>query len=435
MAFRFRRSIRIAPGLRLNLGKTGVSVSAGAKGASMTLGKRGVYGNIGLVGTGLSLRERLDTPPKQSQSRASQAIEHDSAVKITLSLEDNGAVRAINELGEEVSRKHMQLLWEQSGESVTRWLREQAEEINGDPEALTRIHIKTPSPDTTPVYEKSQFDEQPPATPEKPSVLAEPVDAKAARMPLTAKMFAKKREAFEQAELERREAFASQREEWKRTIDAIDSKHEHDVSLWKAERLKWLDRFKAFKHAEERRAADFSNLVRTDIDTMQVTIDKKLNEIEWPRETQVSYDVSDDNRTIWMDVDLPEIEDLPQRVAELAASGKKLNVKNKAQSKLRGEYALHIHGIVFLLAGTSFAALPGLDEVVVSGYSQRLDMATGKINDDYLLSVRFIRDSFSTIDFRSLEKVDPVKSVELFEHRRNMTSTGILKIIEPIAPE
>ena len=43
MGFRFRRSIRLAPGLRLNVGKRGVSLSAGVRGASMSFGSRGTY--------------------------------------------------------------------------------------------------------------------------------------------------------------------------------------------------------------------------------------------------------------------------------------------------------------------------------------------------------------------------------------------------------
>ena len=54
---RFRRSIRIAPGLRLNLGKRGASVSAGVRGAHITLGKDGVRTTVGLPGTGLSYTE------------------------------------------------------------------------------------------------------------------------------------------------------------------------------------------------------------------------------------------------------------------------------------------------------------------------------------------------------------------------------------------
>jgi hypothetical protein len=51
---RFRRSIRILPGIRVNLGKRGASLSIGAKGAHVTIGHGKVRETIGLPGTGVS---------------------------------------------------------------------------------------------------------------------------------------------------------------------------------------------------------------------------------------------------------------------------------------------------------------------------------------------------------------------------------------------
>jgi len=59
MGFRFSNRIRIMPGLKLNLSKTGVSLSAGIRGAHINLGPRGLYGTAGIPGTGLSYRQRL----------------------------------------------------------------------------------------------------------------------------------------------------------------------------------------------------------------------------------------------------------------------------------------------------------------------------------------------------------------------------------------
>ncbi len=54
MPFRFRRSVRIAPGLRLNLGKRGVSASVGGRGAHLTVGPGQTRTTIGVPGSGLS---------------------------------------------------------------------------------------------------------------------------------------------------------------------------------------------------------------------------------------------------------------------------------------------------------------------------------------------------------------------------------------------
>jgi hypothetical protein len=55
MGFRFRRSIKILPGLKVNLGKTGfTSVSVGGHGLTTNYGKKGTRTTVGLPGTGLS---------------------------------------------------------------------------------------------------------------------------------------------------------------------------------------------------------------------------------------------------------------------------------------------------------------------------------------------------------------------------------------------
>lgn len=54
MGFRLFRRIRIAPGLGINLSKSGISLSAGVRGARVTIGPRGVRRTVGIPGTGIS---------------------------------------------------------------------------------------------------------------------------------------------------------------------------------------------------------------------------------------------------------------------------------------------------------------------------------------------------------------------------------------------
>jgi hypothetical protein len=55
MGFRFRRSFKIAPGVRLNMGRSGfTSMSVGPRGLKMNVGARGVRTTVGIPGTGIS---------------------------------------------------------------------------------------------------------------------------------------------------------------------------------------------------------------------------------------------------------------------------------------------------------------------------------------------------------------------------------------------
>ncbi len=54
MGFRFRRSIRLAQEVRINLSKSRPSLSIGRPGATMNINTRGVQTTVGLPGSGLS---------------------------------------------------------------------------------------------------------------------------------------------------------------------------------------------------------------------------------------------------------------------------------------------------------------------------------------------------------------------------------------------
>jgi hypothetical protein len=63
--FRFRRSFRILPGVRLNFGKRSTSVSLGVRGAHVTFGKRGTRTTIDIPGTGMSY---TDVTPQRHET-------------------------------------------------------------------------------------------------------------------------------------------------------------------------------------------------------------------------------------------------------------------------------------------------------------------------------------------------------------------------------
>ena len=56
---RFRKSIGILPGVKVNLSKTGVSTSLGGRGATVNVGTRSRTVTLGIPGTGLSYRMPL----------------------------------------------------------------------------------------------------------------------------------------------------------------------------------------------------------------------------------------------------------------------------------------------------------------------------------------------------------------------------------------
>jgi uncharacterized protein DUF4236 len=75
VSFRFRRSIRIVPGIRRNFGKRGVSTSIGVRGAHITVGHGKVRETVDLSGTGLSYTEVHRTHQEGRSEAQSPALQ------------------------------------------------------------------------------------------------------------------------------------------------------------------------------------------------------------------------------------------------------------------------------------------------------------------------------------------------------------------------
>jgi len=71
MSLRFRKRIKIMPGLSMNLSKSGVGLSTGTKGARLSLGADGkVRGTAGISGTGIYATETLSGKSKKSKDHS-----------------------------------------------------------------------------------------------------------------------------------------------------------------------------------------------------------------------------------------------------------------------------------------------------------------------------------------------------------------------------
>lgn len=171
--------------------------------------------------------------------------------------------------------------------------------------------------------------------------------------------------------------------------------------------------------------------IHHDTAAMERWLESNLQDIAWPRETLVALDIAEEGQHIRLDVDLPEIEDMPSKLAAVPARGLKLVVKDLPATQVRKRYMAHVHGVGFRLIGETFAALPRAQRVTLSGFSQRNDPSTGQVREDYLYSVRVSRDDWARINFDQLPMVDVVESLAQFELCRNMSKTGVFKAVDP----
>jgi Protein of unknown function (DUF4236) len=86
--FRFFRRVRIIPGLRMNLSKSGVSLSVGRRSSWYTIGPRGRRATLGLPPTGLFWTQTIARRQLGAERtpRGANWIELPAAIAITVIL-------------------------------------------------------------------------------------------------------------------------------------------------------------------------------------------------------------------------------------------------------------------------------------------------------------------------------------------------------------
>lgn len=105
---RFRKSIKICKGLKVNLSKSGLSATVGGRGLSFNYGKKGGYVNASIPGTGLHTRNKIIgsskntyksySPKNKSYSSYNSYDDYDSSTLFYLSIkEDGGEIVILNE--------------------------------------------------------------------------------------------------------------------------------------------------------------------------------------------------------------------------------------------------------------------------------------------------------------------------------------------------
>jgi hypothetical protein len=405
MGLRFRNRIRLVPGVYLNLGLRGVSLNAGIRGASVTAGTRGIFGNVGLPGTGLSFRSRLDggrsgraSLPAVSSSRTTDVSPAQSgrvsSLNVLLSLKDTGEVIIEADDGRSLSQRELKFLREKSGDFIRTWLENEVKKLNATYESVVNIHLSTPPSESPRWLLLPAFDEPMPTAPEPPTVrLVDRV------------LFRRRR--IEAGFAAKMSTYRDECRDWDRRAT------EH---LSQIDNLRMLGEGVAAGRKE----------------AMEAVLGNILSTLPWPRETEVTFEIDDGCRDLHLDVDLPEIEDMPSAIAAVAGKGIRVNFKKRSEGQLRRDYSRLAHGAIFRVAGEAFANLPTISQATISGFTQRPDVQTGHVTDQYVLSVRIDRHNWEAIDFTGLNNIDPVEALSRFELVRAIDKSGRLRSIEPM---
>lgn len=433
MSIRFRKSIKLMPGVRVNFGAKSGSLTVGPRGSSVSFGSRGVYSNVGITGTGISYRTKIGGSQTQNQTRTQLNRNNSNIVQMSLSLalRDDGNVIFKDDKGNLLPDHFITQAKKQNKEVLFNWLEENCAEINQKTSDLINIHLTTPSPDTEITFTSVPYEVIPPVEPSSifPELMPTPPIPKP--YGFFAKRFAFFRNQVDKRNSKKQIDFQNATIRWHEHKKVFEADYAEKLSEYQKNFSDFQIAKNYFDGEQEKRRKFIEEDRLKDPLAMQEFLTESLQSIVWPRETNISFEVSTDGRQVMLDVDLPEIEDMPKQQAIVSKKEFRILYKDISETQSRINYYTHIHAIGFRILGEVFMALPTIREVVLSAYSQRTDKKTAKIVDEYLISIKVVRGKWESIDFNNLKYVDVAECFEMFELRRKATRTGVITPIEP----
>lgn len=117
MGLRYRKRIKVAPGLHLNISKSGISTSVGKPGSTLNISKRGARATVGLPGTGLSYSQNLGRARRKRQSSSKNRTEALASLRKNFDLTQDEAIWLANKI-----QKHPRRFTGDGGDNYARYL-------------------------------------------------------------------------------------------------------------------------------------------------------------------------------------------------------------------------------------------------------------------------------------------------------------------------
>ena len=416
---RFRKSVSLMKGVKLNASKSGVSFTVGGKGISLNVGKKGVFLNTSIPGTGLYDRKRIDTLITDKLGigkKKKETAKENKVPDFTMALNEEGEVVIENESGRAITSettlraiRQTEEYKETYGELMDAYLKQ----INAATEAFTHIYKLAADVSATGAHKagaismpKGKVFEEPKPTRESilPALEAE-AEKEAERFPFYSRKLKKRQYVQQQMEV----FYARALDEWEARKAAFEGEND-DLAL----------ALPAAASADQAVTPDF----------IEQQINSWLSTLELPVDFSLQYDYDENSGVLWVDLDLPEIEDIPTEKAVEYKSGQ-VKAKEKSQKELRQDYVTCVFGLAVFFASYLFCLSPHIGQQVISGYTQRRDDRTGEMTDNYIYSIVFDRDAFEKGRHK---KSEPFAFCNGFRNRVNLLATSELKTIEPYPP-
>lgn len=442
MGFRFRKSVKICKGVKINFSKSGASLTLGGRGHSITMGKRS-RATFGIPGTGLSYSTSLSGHRKSSHrgssNRGGKSSRNStryssgtlpSNVRITMNDEGKIEIRDKNDIITDPavirnikSSNAYKSIVQNLEIRHQQKLDEMYSEAKAENDKFIEIYKQSPQVDSLEQYLQILNNLKPPVYIRKeynipcPSeALVKEVLKAEAKQNVTGSIFVIGKLRKQYVETNLQERLTAEIKRWNTAKAKFDAEEER---LFITETARYNDEFNSNKQY-------MNDLITGEDEVVNDAVESWIEECELPVEINVDYEWHLEQSTMYLDVDLPEIEDIPENEIIKLASGN-LKEKKKTQSTLKQEYVNLVFGLAIFISANIFNISPAIHNIIISGYTQRRNRA-GEINDEYVYSIKFSRNIF---EISILQNVNPLDFCMKFENRCNITNTMLLKKIQP----
>lgn len=186
-----------------------------------------------------------------------------------------------------------------------------------------------------------------------------------------------------------------------------------------------------WEKSEAARILLLQQLIQGDAATSERVLSDVIATIDFPFEAEVDIAISDQGgEEVQLLVDLPEIEDaIPETKVRALKNGNTKPVKRTAAERF-GLYAQLVVGLGVALGTQALCVLPAANVVIIAGYTQRRKRGQGTLEDQFVYEITIPRDASADLD---PETDDPLELLQQFECRFDLDARGNLRKISPPA--
>jgi hypothetical protein len=211
---------------------------------------------------------------------------------------------------------------------------------------------------------------------------------------------------------------------WPVRAKALADAYQANLERFVQRRAAALD---AWQTAEEARIAFIRRLFHGDLDAIEEAVNDSLSDLDFPFETEAEVAAAD-SETLYVHLDLPEIEDLIPAVRHQVLKDGRVKEVARKKAEQHEPYAGLVTGLALMVASASFAAAPTMAIVHVAAYTQRKQRGSQAIDDDYVYFVAIPREEIEQL---VPQTVDPVAMLSRLQGRLEQTSSFELKKLKP----